>query len=151
MIFGSMFIIIVVLFCIGLFVYTYPRQALEKEVNILAQQAKVTGGLTSSQVDQFKTTIDSMGYNATVNVYTVMGDGSTRQALNVAPKNTPYTACVNNYNDFVRRDSGQKIVIEVVIGANDGLIKGPLKFFGANMLPENYTLTETVLSERNRC
>lgn len=147
MIFGSLFIVFVVLLCMGMFVYTYPRQALEKEVHILAQQVKVTGGLTTTQLDEFKKTMNDMGYSAEVNVYT-----SHASALNVAPKNTEYGVCVGgSYNPFVRRDSGQKIVIDVIVGSNDGLVKGPLAWFGAKMLPDNYVITETVLSERNRC
>lgn len=147
MIFGTMFIVFVVLLCMGMFVYTYPRQALEKEVHILAQQVKVTGGLTTTQLDEFKKTMNDMGYSAEVNVYTVHGS-----ALNVAPKNSDYTVCTGgSYNPFVRRDSGQKIVVDVIIGSNDGLVKGPLAWFGAKMLPDNYVITETVLSERNRC
>lgn len=147
MLFGTLFLVFVVLLCIGMFVYTYPRQALEKEVHILAQQVKVTGGLTTTQLDEFKSTMNDMGYSAEVNVYTATGS-----ALNVAPKNTTYTVCTGgSYNPFVRRDSGQKIVIDVIIGANDGLVNGPLAWFGAKMLPNNYVITETVLSERNRC
>ena len=147
MLFGTLFLVFVVLLCMGMFVYTYPRQALEKEVHILAQQVKVTGGLTTAQLDEFKQTIEDMGYSAEVNVYTI-----SSSALNVAPRNSSYEMCTSgSYNPFVRRDSGQKIVIDVVIGANDGLVKGPLAWFGASFLPENYTLTETVLSERNRC
>lgn len=150
MIFGSVFIIFVFMLCVGMFVYIYPRQALEKEVNLLAQEAKVNGGLTSTQISEFKSTMNDMGYDATINVYTVQSDGTTRQALNVAPKNTPYAECMN-YTAFVRRDSGQKIIVEVVIGSNDSLVKGPLKWFSSKMLPDNYTITQTVKSERNRC
>lgn len=148
MLFGTMFLVFVVLLCLGMFVYTYPRQALEKEVHILAQQVKVTGGITTTQLDEFMKTMNEMGYTAEVNVYT-KNNGS---AMNVAPKNTSYGVCTGgSYNPFVRRDSGQKIVIDVAIGANDGLVRGPLAWFGAQTLPDNYIITETVLSERNRC
>jgi len=149
-VFAIVAIMMLLLVIIGLFCYTYPRQALEKQVHLLAQQAKVTGGLTYGQVSDFKETISDMGYNANVSAYV---KGVDRVVLNVAPRNTSYSACMNTavYNPYVKRDSGQKIVITVSINANDGLLKGPLEFFGASMFPENYTLTETVMSERNRC
>lgn len=154
-VFAIVAFMMITLVLVGLFCYVYPRQALEKQVHALAQQAKVTGGLTYSQVTDFKSTMDSMGYIANVNAYVKTGtdDDGQQVVLNVAPRNTPYNSCTNPsiYNPFVRRNSGRKIIITVKIKANDGMLKGPLKFFGASMFPENYTISETVMSERNRC
>lgn len=149
-VFSLVAFLMVVLVLVGLFCYTYPRQALEKQVHLLAQQAKITGGLTYDQISDFQSTLKDMGYTAKVNAYV---KGRNQVVLGVAPRNTTYSSCTNTaiYNPFVKRDSGEKIIISVSISANDGLLKGPLAFFGANLFPENYTLTETVMSERNRC
>lgn len=149
-IFGIVAILFTVLILVGLFVYTYPRQALEIQGHLLAQQAKITGGLTYDQISDFQSTLNDMGYKANVSAYV---KGTNQVVLNVAPRNTNYSACTNTavYNPYVKRDSGNKIVLSITIEANNGLLKVPLKFFGASLFPENYTLTETVMSERNRC
>lgn len=146
-IFGLSIILLTLLICLGMFAYTYPRQYLEKEVAILAQQAKVNGGLTAANITDFQARLNNAGMSAKVNAYT-----STSSVLNVAPKGTPYGSCIGGtYNAFATRQSGQVITIEVVVNATDGLVKGPLKYFGAAMLPENYVLVDTVVSERNKC
>ena len=150
-IFGMTALLMIVLLMVGLFTYMYPRQTLEKHVHVLAQEAKVTGGLTTEQIEDFQTTLTDMGYVSSLNVYTVQG-GAEKSLLGVAPKGTPYTTCTSGvYNNFARRDSGQKIVISVSVKAKDGLVNSILGFFGGSFLPKNYIFTETVLSERNRC
>ncbi len=149
-IFGLFIFLMMTILIIGIFCYTYPRQTLEKQVSVLAQQVKVTGGLTYSQMVEFQETLSDMGYEATISVYT---KDTGQIALNVAPVNTSYSACTNTsiYNPYVTRDSGQKIIITVVVNSNNSLVSGALSYFGASLLPDNYTITETVMSERNRC
>ncbi|MEG1299901.1 MAG: hypothetical protein RSC93_04300 [Erysipelotrichaceae bacterium] len=149
-VFSMTFILFIVLTLIGVFCYFYPRQVLEKEVHVLAQQAKINGGLTYNEVVDFQNVIKERGYKANVKAYV---KNNNRVVLNVAPRNTSYSSCTNtaNYNPFVKRDSSQKIVLVVTINANDGLLKGPLQYFGAKTFPKNYTISETVMSERNRC
>ena len=154
MIWVIFFVVMTLLVCLGFFSYLYPRQVLEKEVHLLAQQAKITGGLTAGQVDAFIETMNDYGYTAEVYAYSAanMGEGHTGSVLNVVPRDSAYELCMSgSYNPFVRRDSGERIVIDVVVNADDGLIKGPLRWFTAKTLSENYTLTEVVLSERNKC
>lgn len=150
-IFGMTALLMIVLLIVGLFTYMYPRQTLEKHVHILAQEAKVTGGLTTEQIDDFQSTLTDMGFVSSLNVYTIQG-GAEKNLLGVAPKGTPYATCTSGvYKNFARRDSGQKIVISVSVKAKDSLVNSVLRFFGGSFLPENYVFTETVLSERNRC
>lgn len=144
--FGLVVTLMTVLMIVGMFCYAYPRQKLEKEVAILAQQAKVNGGLTLENINEFGDRLESMGMTAEVYAYT-----SSHTVINVAPRKTPYASCIADYNPFVTRTSGDVIYIEVVVNANDDMLVGPLKFFGARLLPENYTLVDTVLSERNSC
>ena len=145
-VFAVVIIVFMLLLIMGFYAYTYPRSVLEKEVHLLAQQAKVTGGLTVEQVEEFKSSIGEMGYYAEIRV---TANGNT--ALGVTPRNSDNNICTGNNVKFVKRSSGSKIYIEVKIGANDGLIKGPLQWFNSKSLPENYLITETVMSERNRC
>ena len=143
-------LIFIILLFVGFYVYQYPCTVLENRVHDLAQQAKITGGLTSAQVTDFNKELQSMGYKSTVKAYVA---GTDRVALNVAPRDTAYVTCTNTaiYNPFIRRDSTAKIVIVATVKANDGTIKGPIKWFQAKMLPDNYVISETVMSERNRC
>ena len=149
-IFGIIAFLMVTLLIVGLFTYMYPRQTLEKQVHLLAQEAKVTGGLTAEQISDFQSTLSDMGYTAKISAYTKVA-GSERNVLGVAPKGTSQDTCTSIYTSFVRRDSGQKIIISVSIQSKDGLANGVLKFFGGSLLPNDYEFTETVMSERNRC
>lgn len=145
-VFGLTVFLITMVMVLGMFFYSYPRQKLEKEVAILAQQAKVNGGLTQENISEFGDRLDAMGLTGVVYAYT-----AERTVLNVAPRNTPYASCVADYNAFITRASGDVIYIEVVVNANVSMLSGPLKFFAAKTFPENYTLVDTVLSERNGC
>lgn len=143
---GGTVTLFIVLLLFGLFSYTYPRLMIEKYTAVLAQEAKVNGGLTAANVQDFNSQMNKFGFRAAINAYTDSGS-----ALNVAPKGTKYDVCTGQYVRFVSRKSGQKITIEVVVNSNDKLIKGPLEWFNANTLPKNYTFTEIVISERNQC
>ena len=146
--FGMFMIILTMLLITGMFCYFYPRQKLEKEVTILAQHVKVDGGLTNAALADFDGRLEDMGLTAKVAVYT-----KSASALNVAPRGTNYAACMNvaTYNHFITRASAETIYIEVIVNSNVSFLKGPLKYFGAKTLPDNYRLVETVLSERNKC
>lgn len=150
-------VIIVILLFLGFWLYLYPRIVLEKEVHVLAQQAKVTGGLTNEQVSKFSETMNKLGYE----IYS-LSVGTTNQPasntskynglVNVYPKGGVSGSCTAaGYQNYIKRTDSEKIVISVKIKAN-GFIKGPLAFFGTiTQLGDVYNITETIMSERNKC
>lgn len=146
-------VIIFILLFIGFYIYLYPRIVLEKEVHTLAQQAKITGGLTQPQVQEFNKAMDTLGYTVqSLNVSTTnhqyAENGSASGLVNVYPKGGP---CTGGSQNFIKRTESEKLIITVKVKANN-FIKGPLSFFGTtNSLSKTYNITETVMSERNKC
>lgn len=150
-------VLIIILLFIGFWLYLYPRTVLEKEVHTLAQQAKITGGLTNAQVTDFNNRMTDLGYEVqSLSVGTTSqpaGDTSKYNGLvNVYPKGGHDGSCSSvGFQNYVKRTSSDKIIISVKVKAN-GFIKGPLSFFGTvTQLSDVYNLTETVMSERNKC
>lgn len=150
-------VLMIILLFIGFWLYLYPRIVLEKEVHTLAQQAKVTGGLTNKQVTDFTNVMNNMGYD----IYSLSVGTTTRPAsdvskynglVNVYPKGGAGGSCTApTYQNFVKRIDSEKLVITVKVKAQ-GFIKGPLAFFGVvTQLGDTYNITETVMSERNKC
>ena len=142
-------LLIVFVMCIGFFTYTMPRVTLEKEVHLLAQKAKIQGGLTNEDVNLFKIALEKRGYNpeeVTVKAVTVEGsDGSPggANAIGVDSISDP------NAVRYIKRDALTPIEITVTVPANTRLLKGPLShIFVTNMVNDKYYLRETVLSER---
>lgn len=148
---------LIILLFLGFWLYLYPRVALEKEVHNLAQQAKVTGGLTNSQVTEFAQRMDDVGYS--INSLTVstsdnpVADTSQYNGLvNVYPKGGVDGSCsMTGYQNYVKRTSSSKIIITVKVDSNM-FIKGPLSVFKVlSTLSDVYVVSETVMSERNKC
>lgn len=142
-------LIIMFVMCIGFYVYTMPKITLEKEVHLLAQKAKIQGGLTYGDVDLFKEALSNKGYNpdeVTVQAVTVQGSSGTvggANAIGVDAIDDP------NAVRYIKRSALTPIEITVTVPANTKLLKGPLShIFVTNMLSDKYYLRETVLSER---
>lgn len=128
------------LLCIGFFTYTYPKIFLEKEVHLLAQKAKIQGGLTNSDVTAFKTELENRGYKKADIVLTAKC--GSKNALGV-------DKIGSTGKNYIKRTELQPIVINVSIPANKKLLKGPFLHFGlTSALSDTYHFRETVLSER---
>lgn len=143
---GLFVLILVWLVFTGIFTYYYPRQKLEKEMVTLVQQAKVNGGLTDSNIRELEERVNAMG----LEVVSLEAFTKTQTALGVAERNSGYAECVAS-TPYIQRRSGDIIYIELVVSASDDLVKTPLQYFGSIGLPENYTLVDSTLSERNGC
>jgi hypothetical protein len=141
-IFGLTSLLITTLIIIGIYTYTFPRNFLEKEMTIIAQEVQRYGGLTEEQytyhIDRLKEKgfddphieVNHNGYDYT-HVYDLGND------------------CSGDGTPFVRRNQG-RITIVINTSANISSIYNPLKFFGLSV-PDRYSTTSVVLSERNAC
>lgn len=143
---GVMFFLILF---IAFFSYTTPRIMLEKEVQNLAQIAKIQGGLTdkssqpiNSDIELFKANLEKMGYDKDE----IKIEAKTIPSGAIATGVTPINQEGNNY---IKRDSKELIEIIVEIPADKSSFDAPLKYFGIkNILSDKYIFKEVVGSER---
>lgn len=144
---GVMFFI---LLFISILTYNYPRIMLEKEVQILAQTAKIQGGLTditsqnvNSDIEVFKDRMEQMGYNRDEVVIAAKTIQGNLNAIGVTPIND------STGDNYIKRDSKEFIEITVTIPSSENVLKSPLKYFGMkNALSGKYVIREVVGSER---
>lgn len=128
------------LLCIGFFTYTYPKIFLEKEVHLLAQKAKIQGGLTYEDENLFKSELEKRGYNRKNIVLTAVC--GNKNALGV-------DKIGSSGKNYIKRTELEPIVINVSIPANKKLLEGPFLHFAlTSTLSDTYHFRETVLSER---
>lgn len=129
--------------------YTLPKITLEKEVQTLAQIAKIQGGLTdkvsqpvNSDIELFKANLDKMGFDISQVVIQAKTIPSGYNAIGVTPINS-------KGSNYIKRDSKELIEILIRVPADKSLFDSPLKFFGIkNTLSGVYTFREIVGSER---
>lgn len=136
---------------IGFFGFMVPRMYLEKEVQVIAQQVKINGGLTAQQYDDAMRVLEKYGSDVEILIYST-ADPVT-QLTNVAPKETQHNACIDPsmYTPFARRSDGEKLVVKVNVVLVNQQLLNTLRSVGITLLDNNYSVYETVLSERNRC
>lgn len=136
---------------IGLFGFMVPRMYLEKEVQVIAQQVKINGGLTAQHYNDAMNVISKYGSDIVINVYSV--DNPTIQLINIAPKGTAYNVCMDasRFVPFARRSQGEKIVIKVSVKVANQQLLSVLRSVGITALDSDYSVYEVVLSERNQC
>lgn len=134
---------------ISIVTYHVPRIMLEKEVQWLAQTAKIQGGLTdktsqptNSDVELFKDRLEEMGYDRDSITITAKTIPSGINAIGVTPIN-------QTGSNYIKRDSKEYIEITVVIPSDMNLFSSPLHFFGLKTEEKNYyVIKEVVGSER---
>lgn len=146
-------ILMIVLLGVGLFTYMMPRQAIEEELHLLGRTAKMQGGLTDSDVNQFKENMKKRGMvedkniddvKVIVNLETTSGEPFPG-----------YESRPNIINTIVNRGYGKKeagqyavMKIRVEVPANKSGIKGAMSFFGGDEdLPDAYVFSERIMSE----
>lgn len=132
----------------GFLVYMMPRIMLEKETQTLAQIAKKQGGLTdatsqpvNSDVDRFKDTLASQGYDRSKITVTAQTSPNNANAIGVTP-------LTENGTNYIKRDSKELITITVTAPADSSLFRIPFSLMGFSKTMHNYIITETVGSER---
>lgn len=141
--------LMIILFTFGFFTLIYPKIMLQTAVNNLAQDAKITGGLTDpssqpvdSQLAQFDQEMQSLGYPSNQVQVTAVAEPGDINAMGVSPLGSSGT-------NYIHRDSGEMIYITVTLPANRSIV-APMSFFGdsGNAVPNHYVIQETVMSER---
>ena len=138
----------VILVSLGFFTTIYPKIILQGETRVLAQKAKIQGGLTDitsqadgSDIEKFKDQLEKMGYDRDKIEVEVFTQPSGLNALGV----TPYGEDGTNY---IKRGSNEVICIKVKVPANQS-IKAPLSYFQAqDSALREYKIVETIMSER---
>lgn len=143
---GVMFFI---LLFVSILTYNYPRIMLEKEVQVLAQTAKIQGGLTdnisqpsNSDIELFKTRLEQMGFDKNNVVITAKTIPGNVNAIGVTPMNV-------TGSNYIKRDSKELIEIVVIVPSDKTVFSSPLKYFGiGNALSKDYVIREVVGSER---
>lgn len=136
----------VMITAIGWFTYLTPRQNLEKQVHILAQKAKIQGGLTNSGTNNdlslFLSVLESKGVNKSKVVVTCKTKPSNKNCLGVNGLNSSGT-------NYIKRNSLEMMVIRVEVPTSPRLLKMSQVFFGGrSSIPDKYIFEESVLSER---
>lgn len=142
------FVLIFLLLFISIFVYQMPKIMLEKEVQNLAQIAKMQGGLTNeisepinSDIEQFKDRLEKQGFDRDSIEVTAKTINGNVNAVGVTPINS-------EGNNYIKR--GEKDLIEIIVKVNPiTVFDGPAKFFGGSTaLSKPYVIREVVGSER---
>lgn len=147
-------ILMIVLLGVGLFTYMMPRQAIEEEVHLLGRTAKMQGGLTDGDVNQFKENMKKRGMvedenlddvKVTLNLETTAGEPFPLEGYNqdmVGKSPIP--------RGFGKEQVGQYAVmkVRVEVPANKAGLSGAMSFFGGDEdLPDAYVFSERVMSE----
>lgn len=136
----------VMMTAIGWFTYLTPRQNLEKQVHLLAQKAKIQGGITNSGTNNdltlFLNILESKGVDKSKVVVTCKTKPSNKNCLGVTKLNASGT-------NYITRGSLEMMIIRVEIPTNARLLNMSNVFFGsAGSVPSKYIFEESVLSER---
>lgn len=142
-------ILFTILVGIGIYGYLHPKIMLEKEVQTLAQKAKIQGGLTdknsqpiNSDIEVFKKRLSEKGYDISGISVEVVTDQTKRNCVGVTPIG-------ETGNTYLRRDSKEMMIITAIIPAHTQGLMSPLRYFGINGgVSSNYYIRETVMSER---
>ncbi|AJD93440.1 hypothetical protein JMA_41230 (plasmid) [Jeotgalibacillus malaysiensis] len=165
--FGLTAILMVIILAIGFFTYMIPRQQLEQEVNILARTAKLNGGLTTQQVEDFKQNLESYGYKkeeltdaVTIQLEDFSGaefsdDRFTEMGLNnLSVVAIPMKRSEGDSADgarYVKRSEEVIMEVRVEVPAKKQGLMGAFWFFDVedDTVSDTYVLKERVVSERN--
>ncbi|WP_144536488.1 hypothetical protein [Bacillus thuringiensis] len=142
-------ILAVVFLGIGFISYMYPKLTLEKEVHLLAQKAKVQGGLTNiqsepinSDLEVFYKKMQEKGYKKEDIKVIAQTYTNKLNCIGVTPIN-------GQGSNYIKKDSKDPIEITVTLPANKKGLLGVFSFFNYNDKSSNvYIFKETVMSER---
>lgn len=142
-------ILMVVLLGIGFFTYLAPKQAIEEEVHVLGRIAKMQGGLSNQNIDDFRKNMVDRGMvtdakKTDVVVKVLIEDGKGAQQGEFIPDVTPAIQRGDKNGD----GSFKIMKIIVKVPAKKAGLNGVSTFFGgANGLSDYYVFSERVMSE----
>ena len=140
----------------GLYFYVVPKTMLSDEVQVLANTAKIQGGLTNEKsepngfddITTFKKKMKEMGYDESKVVVTALGQPGNVQALGVSPISTATTAPPSAI-PHIKRESKLKIEITVEVPSKKTVLGTAFYLLGMkDKLSDKYVVKKTVMSER---
>lgn len=144
------FVVMMLVMAIGYYSYMMPREALVREVQLLAQKAKIQGGLTGdatgsilgTDTEMFFASMEARGFDRDNIVLTCETRVAKRNCLDVTP--------IGSKGDrYIQRDDMEVMVIRAEIPVQSSLLGLTQVFFGTiQMVPEQYLLQESIMSER---
>lgn len=129
----SGFILFLMAILIGIFNYIYPTFSLQRDVDLLTRQAQRNGGLTYSDVANFKNKV-SKYYFVKDSGKSVIVEGKTITGRNIIGVDD---------NNYISKESGDVMNIIVKVPANNKIIS---KF--TRNSTDYYTFKASVLSEK---
>lgn len=147
-IYSLVLVMMVIFVAVGFFSYMYPKIAIEKQVHLLAEKAKIQGGLTdetsqpvNSDISEMLDTLEGLGFDKEDIKITATTDPGDRDVIGVTPID-------QEGDNYVKRNSKEVIVISVTYPSNK-FIAGPLKYFKVSSEKlRTQTIQQSVLSER---
>lgn len=131
---------------IAIISYIIPLMTMPTYLNILSNNARIQGGLTSNNIETFKANIS--------NNYGYIQSGNLKDLIEVTASTIPSGIDVSDIDvsdnslGYVSRKSGEVIFIEVLIPTNNNLFSGVLSFFNDFSMNDYYRFTQVVSSER---
>lgn len=132
-------IVFIFVIIIELFNFLYPTITLQIETHTLTQKAKIQGGLTPTDINNMKLTLQKKGFD--ISKVQIVAKTNSRDVSNVTPLNQTGT-------NYIKRNSGDEITIKIIVPA-DTNVNGWLLGFGSKSFSKNtHVIEERIHSER---
>lgn len=148
---GVLFMIAFML--IGYFTYLYPRYLLDLEVQSLANEVRMDGRLEPEDYAAFEFNLKERGYTAEeikngTKVYAVTLIDSGENMENTIVHSDLIQNTIEEPTPIIERGK-EKIIIEVTLPSNQGVLRNGLGFFGGEVSDglDNYHFQRVVMSE----
>lgn len=134
----------------GLYFYMVPKTILSDEVQVLANTAKMQGGLTTPESDKsgkdditlFKNKMKELGYDESKVNVTAFTKPDNSPAMGVTPLTLPGA-------NYIKRESKQRIEITVEVPSKKTVLGTAFYLLGMkDKLSDKYVVQKTVMSER---
>ena len=138
----SIFILFLLLF-ISFLTYIIPKSEINSHVNTLSNICERQGGLTFSDINNFKEKLSNIEYikNSEIPITVTAITNSDKDVTNVTPLN-------ESGDNYVKRDSKEIIHLKVLIPSNSYFINVMTNIFGSNKVPNYYVFNIYMTSER---
>lgn len=147
-IYSLVLVMMVIFVAVGFFGYMYPKIAVEKQVHLLAEKAKIQGGLTdetsqpvNSDISEMLETLEGLGFDKNDITITATTTPGNKNVIGVTPID-------QEGDNYIKRNTKETINISVTYPSNK-FIAGPLKYFKVSSEKlKTQTIKQSVLSER---
>lgn len=148
---GVLFMIAFLL--IGYFTYLYPRYMMDLEVQTLSNEVRMDGRLEPDDYTAFEFNLKERGYTAAeiksgLKVYAVSLTDTGENLENSILHSDLIQNTTEEQTPIIER-GGAKIVVELTLPSNQGILRNGLGFFGGEVSDnlDNYNFRRVVMSE----